>query len=58
MNLGKLFLESIATGVITPAEMDWVAINQRDFSRIEAATALRLGRLVDRGKIQLGCRLG
>ena len=57
MNLGLLFLESLSTGVITTEEMDWVANNQRDFSRTEAATALKLGRLLDGGLIQLGCRI-
>ena len=57
MNLGTLFLESISTGVITSEEMDWIANNQRDFSRTEEATALKLGRLVDGGLIQLGCRV-
>ncbi len=57
MNLGRLFLESLSTGVITTEEMDWVAQHQRDFSRTEEATALRLGRLLDGGLINLGCRL-
>ena len=57
MKLGLLFLESLSTGVITSEEMDWIASNQRDFSRIEEATALKLGRLLDRGHIQLGCRI-
>ena len=58
MNLGELFLESVSTGVITNEEMDWVTTHQRDFSRIEEATAIRLGRFLDRGMIQIGCRLG
>ena len=58
MNLGLLFLESVSTGVITEEEMNWIASHQRDFSRIEEATALKLGRLLDRGLIQLGCRVG
>jgi len=57
MKLGLLFLESLSTGVITSEEMDWVASHQREFSRTEAATALRLGRLLDGGSINLGCRL-
>ena len=57
MNLGLLFLESVSTGVITSEEMEWVTSHQRDFSRTEAATALRLGRLLDVGSINLGCRL-
>ena len=57
MNLGLLFLESISTGVITREEMAWITSNQREFSRLEEATAIRLGRLVDSGLIQLGCRI-
>ncbi len=57
MNLGLLFLESLSSGVITHDEMNWIADNQRDFSRIEEATALKLGRLLDRGLIQIGCRV-
>ena len=57
MNLGLLFLESVSSGVITSEELDWVTHNQRDFSRIEEATALKLGRLLDGGLIHLGCRL-
>ena len=57
MNLGLLFLESISTGVITSEEMNWVTSNQSHFSRVEEATALKLGRLLDRGLIQIGCRI-
>ena len=57
MKLGLLFLESVSSGVITSEEMDWVTNHQREFSRTEAATALRLGRLLDGGRIHLGCRL-
>ena len=58
MNLGFLFLESISSGVITLEELNWVTSNQSNFSRVEEATALRLGRLLDRGLIQIGCRIG
>ena len=57
MTLGELFLEAISTGVITEREVDWLTAHQRGFSRIEEATALRLGRLMDEGSIQLGCRM-
>ncbi len=57
MNLGLLFLESISTGVITSNEMNWITSNQSHFSRVEEATALKLGRLLDRGSIQIGCRI-
>ena len=57
MNLGSLFLNSISSGVITSDEMNWVTSNQTRFSRVEEATALKLGRLLDRGLIQIGCRI-
>ena len=57
MTPGELFLEAISTGVITESEVDWLTAHQRSFSRIEEATALRLGRLMDEGSIQLGCRM-
>ncbi|MCT0201647.1 hypothetical protein KQ302_00045 [Synechococcus sp. CS-602] len=57
MTVGELFLESVSSGVITPAELDWVVAQQASFSRVEEAAALRLGRLLDQGDIQFGCRL-
>ena len=57
MNLGLLFLKSISTGIITSDEMNWVASNQPHFSRVEEATALKLGRLLDQGLIQVGYRI-
>ena len=57
MSVGTVFLEALSTGVIAPAELNWLAQHQGDFNRVEEATALRLGRLLDQGVIQLGCRL-
>ncbi|MBM5823878.1 MAG: hypothetical protein FJ054_00625 [Cyanobacteria bacterium M_surface_10_m2_119] len=57
MSVGAVFLEALSTGVITPAELQWLTTNQQEFNRVEEATALRLGRLLDAGTIQLGCRL-
>ncbi len=57
MNIGLLFLNTISTGVITSDEMNWVASNQPHFSRVEEATALKLGRLLDQGLIHIGCRM-
>tara|TARA_B100000700_G_C14789300_1_gene735056 strand:+ start:236 stop:409 length:174 start_codon:yes stop_codon:yes gene_type:complete len=57
MNLGHLFLKSISSGVITPDEMQWIAKNQAKFSRLEEATAIKLGRSLDSGTIHLGCRI-
>jgi hypothetical protein len=57
MTLGEVFLEAISTGVITDQEMAWVTSHQGSFSRAEEATAIRLGRLVDEGMINPGCRI-
>ena len=57
MTLGELFLEAMSTGVITENEVDWLTSHQPSFKRTEEATALRLGRLIDQGNIQLGCRM-
>jgi hypothetical protein len=43
--------------VITHSELSWLTLEQNRFNRTEEATALRIGRLLDRGQIQLGCRL-
>ena len=57
MTLGELFLEAMSSGVITNGEMTWITNQQAQFSRTEEAVALRLGRLIDEGSIQLGCRM-
>ena len=57
MSLGELFLEAMSSGVITNGEMTWITNQQAQFSRTEEAVALRLGRLIDEGNIQLGCRV-
>lgn len=57
MGLGELFLESISSGVIEQGDIDWLLSRQAHFSRAEQAALQRLGRLLDQGAIQLGCRL-
>ena len=57
MSVGEVFLESLATGVITESEMAWIAAHQSSFARHEEAVALRLGRLIDEGQVNLGCRI-
>lgn len=57
MSIGEVFLGSLSTGVITPEEINWLTAMQDRFSRQEEATALRIGRLLDEGLIQIGCRL-
>tara|TARA_B100000212_G_scaffold278461_1_gene218104 strand:- start:1132 stop:1311 length:180 start_codon:yes stop_codon:yes gene_type:complete len=57
MNLGSLFLKVNSTGIITFAELDWVTDQQFNFSRVEEALAIKLGRLLDSGDINIGCRI-
>jgi len=57
MLVGEVFLESMSTGIITQEEIDWLTTHQAGFSREEEAMALKLGRLLDEGKVQIGCRL-
>ncbi|MFM2081087.1 MAG: hypothetical protein RLZZ124_896 [Cyanobacteriota bacterium] len=57
MSVGELFLESVSTGVITAEEIAWITAQQSRFNRQEEATVLKLGRLLDAGVIQIGCRL-
>ena len=57
MNLGLLFLKVNTIGVITLSELDWITDNQSEFSRLDMALVLKIGRLMDEGKIELDCRL-
>lgn len=57
MLVGEVFLETMASGIITQEEIDWLTTRQSDFSREEEAMALKIGRLLDEGAIQIGCRL-
>ena len=57
MNLGLLFLKVNTSGVITLSELDWITNNQSNFSRLDMALVLKIGRLMDKGIIELDCRL-
>jgi len=57
MNLGLLFLKVNTSGVITLSELDLITNNQSDFSRLDMALVLKIGRLMDEGIIELDCRL-
>ena len=57
MNLGLLFLKVNTTGVITLPELDWITDHQSDFSRLDMALVIKIGRLMDEGLIELDCRL-
>ena len=57
MNLGSLYLKINSTGIITLSELDWVTKQQINFTRVEEALAIKLGRLLDSGDINIGCRI-
>ena len=57
MNLGILFLKVNTTGVITLSELDWITNHQSQFSRLDMAIVLKIGRLMDEGIIELDCIL-
>ncbi len=57
MNLGILFLKLNTTGVITLSELDWITNHQSEFSRLDMALVLKIGRLMDEGIIELDCEL-
>tara|TARA_B100000886_G_scaffold267975_1_gene192100 strand:+ start:132 stop:311 length:180 start_codon:yes stop_codon:yes gene_type:complete len=57
MEIGKLFLKSNSTGIITFSELDWITTHQSDFSRIEESIVIKPGRMLDAGSINIGCRL-
>jgi len=57
MLVGEVFLETMSTGIITQEEIDWLTTHQVAFNREEEAMALKIGRLLDEGRLQIGCRL-
>ncbi len=57
MNLGLLFLKVNTIGVITLAELDWITNNQSEFTRLDMALVIKIGRLMDSGAIEIDSRL-
>jgi len=57
MNLGLLFLKVNTIGVITLAELDWITNHQQNFSRLDMALVLKIGRLMDSGVVEIDSRL-
>ncbi len=57
MNIGTLYLKTNLTGIITFNELDWITTHQSQFSRLEESIAIKLGRMIDSGLINIGCRL-
>ena len=57
MNIGILFLKSNSTGIITFSELNWIIAHQSNFTRLEESIAIKLGRMLDAGSINIGCRI-
>ena len=57
MNLGLLFLKVNTIGVITLAELDWITNHQSEFSRLDMSLVIKIGRLMDSGKVEIDNRL-
>ena len=57
MEIGTLFLKSNLTGILTFSELDWITTHQFSFTRLEQSLAIKLGRMIDAGYINIGCRL-
>ena len=57
MEIGTLFLKSNSTGIITFSELDWITTHQTNFTRLEESIAIKLGRMLDSGIINVGCHL-
>ena len=57
MNIGSLYIKISHYGVITFSELDWITNQQLKFNRLEESIALKLGRMIDSGIINIGCRL-
>ena len=51
------FFKSNSTGIITFSELDWITTHQSKFTRLEESIAIKLGRMLDAGSINIGCRL-
>ena len=53
MNLGLLFLKINTLGVITLSELDWITNHQSEFSRLDMALVIKIGRLLDSGVVDI-----
>ena len=57
MNLGLLFLKVNTLGIITLSELDWITNHQSEFSRLDMALVIKIGRLMDSGVVEIDNRL-
>ena len=56
MNLGLLYLKVNTLGLITLSELDWITNHQSEFSRLDMAFVLKIGRLMDSGVVEIDNR--
>ena len=57
MKIVTIFLKSNLTGIITFSELNWITTNQSNFTRLEESIAIKIGRMLDEGSINIGCHL-
>ena len=57
MEIGTLFLKINLTGIITFSVLDWITTHQISFTRLEESIAIKLGRMLEAGSRNIGCRL-
>ncbi len=57
MNLGLLFLRVNTLGVIILSELNWISNHQSEFSRLDMALFIKIGRLMDSGLVEIDNRL-
>ena len=53
MEIRTLFLKNNSTGVITFSELDWIITHQPNFTRLEEFIAIKLGRMINAGSINI-----
>ena len=53
MNLGIIFLRANILCSITLKELDWITENEHQFSRLDMSLVIKLGRLMDKGIIEM-----
>ena len=57
MILGLIFLKVNTLGVINLSELDLITNHQSEFSRLDMALVIKIGRLMDSGALEIDNRL-
>ena len=57
INIGELFLKISLTGIITFYELVWITTNESNLVRLQESIAIKLGRMLDTGSINIGYHL-